>query len=458
MSHVKKVGVDLTEGPILKQLVIFVIPLLLANFIQQLYNTVDMIVIGQWVGPEGTVGVSTGGEIATMITFIAVAFGSASQIYTAQLFGAKNRKAISETISTAMVLTEGVALFATILCMIFCRTFLNWLNCPPEAMDQAYSYMMIVSLGLPFIFGYNTICGILRGMGESKRPLLFITIAAVSNIVMDLLLVAVFRLEAAGTAIATIIAEFASFLASAIYLYKRRKEFELDLSKAALKVHKEHAGVLLKVGLPLAAQSAFIHFTQLICSAQINTFGLVPSAANSIGNKIQKLINILCNSITAGSGAMIGQNIGAQKYDRVTKIVYTTLALSGAVSLLAMAIAFFLPRQTYRLFTQDVDVIEMGVYYMYVCILTFAFSAIQGSYQAVITGTGNARLGFWAGLLDGVILRLGISFALAYLFDMGIYGFFWGNSLARLGPISVSLIYYYSGKWKTFRLLKEKNA
>lgn len=451
----KRVGMDLTEGAILPQLIRFVLPLLLANVIQQLYNTVDMIVIGQYMGNAGTIGVSTGGEVATLITFTASAFAGAAQIYVAQLAGSRDHKAISETIMTGITFIGILSIVCTAVCLIFCDTFLGWLNCPEVGFEQARNYMMIVSLGLPFIFEYNMICGILRGMGEAKRPLLFIIIAATANIFLDILLVWAIPLEAAGTAIATAAAEAASCLAAWVFLYRRREQFDIDLSLKGLRINRTHLGVLLKLGLPMTAQSTFIHFSQLICSARINLFGAVASSTNSIGNRIQKLVNIFVNSLNQGAGAMVGQNIGAKKYGRVKKIVYTTLAAGSALACVGVIIALFLPQQLYRMFTIDPEVIEFGVTYMRICALIFAFSAIQGSFNSVVTGSGNARLSFISGMLDGVVLRLGISFLFAYALEMGVKGFFWGNALARLGPITCGLCYFYSGRWRTRKLLND---
>ncbi len=456
----KKVGLDLTEGKILPQLLTFVFPLLLANIVQQLYNTVDMIVIGQFVGSRGSAGVSQGGEIATLITFMAASFGSAGQIYVAQLYGAKDHRSISETLSTGMVFMTGLSLLTTALCILFCDPLLGWLNCPPEALDQARSYMVIVSLGLPFVFGYSMICGILRGMGEARRPLLFVTVAAVSNVFMDILLVAVIRLEAAGTAIATVAAQFASFVAAVVFLYRRRGQFGISFTRESMRLHKRHLMVLLRLGIPLTMQSALIHFTQLICTRSINSYGIVASTTNSVGNKIQKLVNILANSIAQGAGAMVGQNIGAKKYDRVREIVRTAILCATAFGILASMISLFLPRAVFSLFIKADDpnfeaILQLGVTYMRITIFVFLISPFQGTFQSVVTGSGNARLAMIAGLLDGVILRLGISYLLAYGLKMGIVGFFCGNALARIGPLLVGVIYYFTGKWKTYRLLDE---
>ncbi len=449
------VGLDLTEGNVLKQLMIFVAPLLLANIVQELYNTVDMIVIGQFVGNNGTVGVSTGGDIITALTFIATSLGSAAQIYVAQLAGAKDRKSISETIGTSLVFGILLSVVIVVICVLGCDTMLGWLNCPEEAFSQAHAYFMIGCFGMPFVFGYNIVCGILRGMGEAKRPLLFVSVAAVSNIFMDLIMVAVFRLEAAGTAIATVTAQLASFIAAAVFLYRKKDVFGIEFSAKGLKITPKHLKVLLRLGIPLTAQSALIHVTLLICSAQINLFGMVASGTNSIGNKIQKFINVFVSGLNTGCGAMVGQNIGARKLDRVKKIVYTALCCSMCLGLLASGIALLWPRQLFRLFTTDEEVIEFGVTYMRIAVIVFLLTPLNGSFSSVITGSGNAKLSFISGVLDGVILRLGISFSFAYGLGMGVVGFFYGNALGRLGPVIVGMTYFYSGRWKTRKTLVE---
>ncbi|MBR4289019.1 MAG: MATE family efflux transporter [Oscillospiraceae bacterium] len=452
----QKVGIDLTEGNITKQLFRFALPLLLTNLLQQLYNAVDMAVIGHYVGSIGTVGVSSGGEIAALVTFLATSFGSAAQIYVAQLFGAKDHKSISETIETSLVFMTIMSLICMAVSILFCDVFLARLNTPREALEQARAYMIVVSLGLPFVFGYNAVCGILRGIGEARRPLMFVTVAAVSNLIMDILFVAIIPLEATGTAIATVTAQVASFVAAAIFLYKKKDHFNLDFSVKGMKIYRSHLKILVELGVPMTAQSALIHGTQLICASHVNSFGLVASATNSIGNKVQRLINVFTMSVRGGAGAMIGQNLGARKIERVKKIVHTTIFFSCIFSGIAALLAIFLPRQMFSLFTTDAAVVEFGVTYLRINLIVFALAPVQGSFGAVVTGSGHTKLSFITGVLDGVILRLGISFLFAYTLNMGVAGFFYGNALARLGPVIVNSTYYFSGKWKTRKLLVER--
>ena len=454
----RRVGTDLTEGNITKVLLLFAFPLLLSNIIQQLYNTVDLIIIGQYMGSTGTVGVSTGGEAASMFTFVSMGFASAGQIYVSQLYGRHDHARIQEAIGTLLTFMGIISAAAMLLSLVLCDPILRLMNTPAEAFEQAHNYMMITAVGLPFVFGYNAVCSILRGMGESRRPLVFIIIAAISNIIMDVLLVVVFRLEAAGTAIATILAQFASFAASVVFMFRKREHFGFDFRLKSWIIRKEPFLIYLRLGIPLTLHSIFIHFSQIFCNSLINGYGLIPSACNSVGNKITRFANILMNSITQASGTMIGQNLGAGKFDRVQKTVRVSITFSYAICVMNCLLSVLVPRFVYSIFTKDQAVIEMGVLFLRINLITFILSAWMGPFGAVVTGTGNSKINFIAGMLDGVILRIGISLLCAYVFHMEVYGFFLGNALARLAPCTIYAWYYFSGRWKTHRLLKEEDA
>ena len=209
-----RVGMNLTEGSILRCLVIFAIPIVLTNLVQQLYSMVDLAVIGQYVGTLGTIGVNTGGEIADLVAPIAMGFSTAGQIYISQLYGAREEGKIKKTVGTLLSFMILISIVLALAAIFFHTPILNLINCPKEAMDQASAYMVITAIGFPFIFGYYAVCGILRGMGESKRPLIFILVAAAINIVLDLVFIVIFRMGVAGAAIATDISQLALCLFS----------------------------------------------------------------------------------------------------------------------------------------------------------------------------------------------------------------------------------------------------
>lgn len=447
-----RVGVDFTEGNIYRHLIMFGLPMLLSNFLQQLYNAVDTMVIGRFEGTVGTVGVGNGGEIATVVTFVAMAFSSAGQIYIAQLTGAKDRKRTQETIGTILSFNMLMGLTFGVLSIVLCRPLLQVLNTPREAIGEAMRYMIIVSIGLPAVFGYNSICGILRGMGESRQPLKFIIVATVTNIVLDLLLVAVIPLAAAGTAIATAMAQIASFVAAFLFLYKNRERFGFDFRPASFRIIWEHLQMLLKLGLPLTFKSCMIHLTQLYCNAQINAFGMVASATNSIGNRIYRLLHVGTTSIAASTGAMIGQNLGARKIDRTKQIVYASMKCVAVLAVFESSVALLFPRQIYGLFIDDPAVIEYGVTYMRIIVIACFLTIFQTPFEGLVTGCGKTNLSFLSGFLDGVVFRLGIGIPLSCV--IGASAYWLGNNIAHLAPVLVCGVYFFSGKWKNHILLK----
>jgi len=446
MKAKTKMGADLTSGKIFPVLFLFVIPIFLSNTIQQLYHAADLMIIGNYAGSEGTVGVSTGGEIAGLLAFVSNGFQSAVQVYVAQLAGNQEHEKIRETIGTALSFLMLVGLVFAVGTLTFAGPILAALHTPVQALEQAMDYMRITAFGLPFIFGYSAVCGALCGMGESRRPLEFISIAAVSNVALDLLFVAVLGMGAAGTAYATVMAQLFAFLASLSFLCRHREQFDFELRLSCFRIRLRHLNVLVRIGIPLAAQSAFIHASQLYCSARINQYGLVMSAVNSVGNKIVRFANIITTSLNAGTSAMIGQCLGAGKYDRVKSIVYSSLLLGILLGGVNSALAVLIPRQVFSIFSRDPDVIAYGVIYMKISIITFILSSLHGPFGGVITGSGFAALNFLIGILDGVVLRIGISLFLADVAKIGVYGFFYGNALARLAPLLIAAGYFYSGK------------
>ena len=452
----QEIGADMTVGSIPRLLIQFASPLLLANLVQQLYNSVDMIIVGKVVGNAGTVGVSTGGEVASLLTFIATSFGMAGQVYAAQLMGGRRRDAIGEMFQTILSFMLLVSLVCMAACIIFCTPLLRVLNCPEEAFEQARSYMLIVSFGLPFVFGYNAVSGIMRGIGESKKPLLFITVSAISNVAMDLLLVVLVPMKAAGSAIATVIAQIMAFTTAMVYLRYWVRDAVFRVSPGNLRIQRKYLMPLLRIGIPLTVQSTCIHFSQLICVSWVNSFGIVAASTNSIGNKLGRFINVLTNGINGAGGSIVGQNLGAGKHDRVKRTVYCALAISLVLCGAEFALVLFCPRQMMRLFTNDPEVVEMGIIYLHILMITFILTALQGPYTSVITGCGNAKLNFCCGILDGIVLRLGVSYVLAFTLKMGAAGYWYGNALAHLGPVLIGIAYFYSGKWKTYQFLRDE--
>lgn len=450
------VGLDLTEKPILRSLAVFAVPIILANLIQQFYSLVDLIVIGQFMGSTGTVGVSTGGEVSDMLTPIATSFSAACQIYIAQLAGARNHRKVKTAIGTSITVMMLMSLLFMVGTILFYRPILVLLNCPAEAFGQAAAYMIITCAGMPFIFGYNAVCGVLRGLGESKAPMRFICIAAAVNIVLDLLLVVVFDMQAAGTAIATVFSQFASFAAAAVFMYRNREQLGFEMKLSYFKINADDLRVIVGLGVPQALRSTLVRFSMLWVNANVNAYGMIPSATNSVGNKLQKFLEVGSTGLSQAAAAMVGQNLGARKTERAKKIIWYSFFSSAAIAAVLSAVCLLWPKLVFGVFTQDAGVLEMGVRYLQILVFHLFFSALTSSFQAMIIGSGFASMNFVIGIMDGIICKIGLSILFAWVLDMGAIGFFWGTGLSRAIPGLICLAYFLSGRWKTRKLLEEK--
>lgn len=449
-----RIGRDLTNGPIPQLLLTFALPMILTNLVQQLYSTVDLMIIGQFVGSEGTVGVSTGGELVDFMTPFSTAFAAGGQIYISQLAGAKDEKRLKEAAGTLLTLMLAMSVTVMAAVLLFHSAILKVLNCPAEAWHQASWYMMITTLGMPFVFGYNAISAILRGMGESKRPLIFVSIAAVVNVVMDILLVVVIPLEAAGTAIATVLSQMGSCAAAFYFLYRNRDVFDFECGRAFFKIRMDPLKKILRVGLPQLVRTFAVHGSMVWVKANINIYGLVPSSTYSIGNKIEKLMTVFVQGIDSAAGAMIGQNLGAKKPERVHGILWCTLACNLAVAGGVIALFLLLPRYLFGLFTTDTDVISYGVTFLRIMSVGMLVSAFSGCFKSISTGVGDAFLCFMVGVLDG-ICRIAVCLLFVHVFHQGIESYFWGAAFCTLVPGLICFWYYITGQWRNKKLLTE---
>lgn len=448
MAQTKAMGADFTEGKVMPLLLKFFVPFLLANLLNSLYNTVDTIIIGQFVGSTGIVAVSLGGKMLNLFTNVGLAFAGGGQILVSQLIGAKRRDELNSAIGT--MFTEMLALSTVFAVVTFAlsRNILTWLNTPEESFPQALSYLRITCVGLPLIFGYNSVSSVLRGMGDSRSPLLFIAIAAVANLIGDIIFIVLFKMGAAGTAYATVIGQGISLAFSLTLLYRKRDEFGFDFKRESFRVDWDKLKVMFRLGYPVALRSCCITITQLVLMGYVNLYGLAEAAAYSIGDKIVHLANIFTMSTRQAAGTMVGQNIGADRHDRVKLIVRNSLVITFTSAFLLSVLSLSFPRAIFGLFDHEEAVLAFAQVFMRISCLIYILSSILGPLDSVITGTGNSGLSLLGGILDGVIFRIGFSFLFAYILDMGVAGFFLGDALARLGPIIVGGVYYFSGAWK----------
>ena len=367
---------QITEGVIWKQLLIFFFPILIGTFFQQLYNTVDAVIVGRFVGKEAlsAVGGSTSSLINLIVGFF-VGVSTGATVIISQHYGAKNKKGVSDSIGTAIALSVAGGLFLMCFCIFFAKQVLVWMDTPADTLSQSVLYMQIYALGLVPELIYNMGSGILRAMGDSRRPLYFLIASCVANVVLDLLFVIVGHMGVAGVATATMLSQYIS-AAMVLYVLNRRLG-EYSLKRGSILFRREYLDPMIRIGLPGGVQSMTYALSNILIQSAINSFGTDTVAAWAAYAKIDGIFWMVMNALGVAITTFAGQNFGAGKKERIRKSVRICLGMAVVIavgmSCFVVGCAAFL----LSIFTKDAAVIEVGVrmigiisptYITYVCI------------------------------------------------------------------------------------------
>ncbi len=440
---------DFTQGNISKQLVIFAWPLFLSNLLQVVYNMVDMIVVGNVLGKVGISAVAIGGDISNLMTFVAMGFANAGQVLIARYIGAGQRDRIGKFVGTMASFLMVCAVVISVTAMTFQSTLLRLMNTPAESWDGAVSYSTICMTGLVFIYGYNVVSAILRGMGDSKHPFIFVSIAAVTNLILDVVFVIFLGFGPGGAALATVISQAISFLACTVFLIQNRQRFELNMTRREfLRWDMEMLSSLVKLGVPMAIKSASIQISKLFVNSWINSYGVAVSAFAGIANKISSISNLISNAMNTAGSTMVGQNLAAGKFSRVKEIMLSIAKIGLSISAFISLVIIIFPQQIFGLFTDDGAVLEIARGYIPIAVLLFFGSSMRAIMNALLNGSGNYKMNFVTAILDGIIMRIGLSVLFGLMLDMKHYGFWLGDALAGFTPFFIGLGFYMSGSWK----------
>ena len=445
---------DLTQGSVPKQLIRFSLPFVAANFLQFLYNIVDMIIVGQFVGSAGLSAVSIGADFMHFLTFIAVGFAQAGQVIIAQNIGKGNRgKELSRIIGNLFTFILGLSLVVTAVSVLLPRQFAVLMNTPAESFSETIAYCTACGAGMFFVYGYNTVSNIMQGMGDSKHPLVFVAIAAGINLVLDLLFVGALGMKSLGAALATVIGQAFSFIISMIYLYRNKDAFGFDFKLDSCKLDGTIVKSVLKLGIPMVLQNTAISISVMYVTACINVYGVIYSAVNGVSSKISQLCNIVNSSLRSAGSTMTGQNFGARRTDRVRQVFWYVLALSLAFAGVLSALLLLFPEQTFRLFDDDPAVLAVAMEAVPVIIVNFFGSATRTPVSAFINGIGFAAMNFVMGIMDGVVVRIGLAVLMGGVLHMGVHGYWYGSAIAGYMFFVVVFPYFLSGRWQTRKTL-----
>ena len=426
----------------------FAIPFLLSNLLQAFYSVADMIIVGRLCGTHGITGVNIGSQINILVTGAALGLAVGGTVLIAQYGGAKKFDEQRKTIGTLCTLYFIVGVVFTVVMLLLGTTLLDILKTPQVAYTEAENYYNICMAGLIFMFAYNVISAILRGMGDSKRPLYFVLIATIVNVIGDIILVGPFEMGAAGAAYATVGAQALSVILSLLYLVKNH--FFTGYKLSDFKINREKAKMLLKIGLPSSVQQVVVSFSFLTLTALVNSLpnADIASACQGIGGKVNSFAVLPALAMSSAVSSMAGQNIGAGETERAKKTMFTGMGIAFAITIFVFAIVELFPQPIISLFDTNKDVIAVGSEYMRYLALDYLFVPFVFCMNGLAIGAGYTNFALFNACFSSILVRVPFAYIMVNLTSLGFNGVGIATGLASISSIIVGIIFVASGKWK----------
>lgn len=432
---------DLAAGPVYRTLIYFAMPLVLASFLQSLYSIVDMLVSGRYCGGAGLSGVTNGGMVMTLVSFVAMGLSTGANVTIGQCYGAREETAQKMATSTSMGLMLALGCVLSTGLFLAARPLMIAMHAP--ALEESIRYFRICSVGIVFVFGYNGLSAIIRAVGDSRTPLLIIAAAASVNVGLDFLCIAGLKMGVAGAAVATVASQIVSFTIALFYTQKHQVFFGFSLFRLHIYGDKLHE--ILKVGVPCALLFCINGLTHLVVTVLINGYGVTASAGSGIGVRIMDLATAFITAMMNAAATVVAQCIGAARFERVKQVQRATLVLMLCVAGGLMVLVGGWAPQLTSLFVEETDVIEAAVYYLRVELALPLFFALFNAFQAIATGAGDTHFVMWNAILGLAVPRLLLSNLLHAL--IGLTGVYLGCVLAPIFAIPMGIWYYKTDRW-----------
>ncbi len=443
-------GPDLIHGDLWRAMLRFSVPLIVSNLLQAVYNIVDMIIVGRFAGSAGLSAVSIGGQV-TMVAFcIVMGIANAASVLVSQLIGAQRQKEIPLMLGTMERVFAAAALALTVLAWCFTHPLLAALNTPPEAYAQAVWYLRICMLGTVFVYLYNLMNGVLRGIGDARTPLLLVVISSVVNLLLDLLLVGALQLGAGGAAAATAFSQFLCCLL--IYPLSRRRHAFLAERPEKFRFDREKLGVLLKIGLPQSLQFTLTELSFLLIAGVVNLFGVYASAAAGAVARLGSFAVLASKAMMGAIITVTGQNIGAEKPDRALRGMGIGLLYALPISLVFFILSLIRPEMMLGIFTSEPPVIATGAPYLKALALSFVLESVMFCMMGLLTGAGHTLVTLSCALVSAFVVRYSLARLFGITLGMGFVGVGWAYPFAPAASLLICTVFLLTGRWKTNRV------
>lgn len=435
---------DLTKGNVLKLMMQFTWPMLLGNLFQQLYNIIDSLIVGNYLGKEALAAVGASHPVIFALVSLIIGITSGLSIVIAQFYGAKQNENVKKASDTTYIFIFFSAIILTVLGILFANPIIGILKLPTEIIKDTVDYYKIFLVGLVFMFGFNGTHAILRGLGDSKTPLYFLLLSTVVNVGLDLLFVAGFGWGIKSVAWATVLSQFIAFIVTMIYINAKHPLIRISFTK--LTYSQKILFQSLKIGLPSGFQQTFVALGIMALVRIVSEFGTEAMAAFTIASRIDTFTVLPAINIAASLSMFVGQNIGAGRFDRVYKGFWMSLNINAIVTVVISAICIIFRKELIMIFNSDPEVVKIGAEYI---LITGGFYIVFGSMfivQAVLRGAGDTIIPMFITLFALWIIRIPLSYFLSR--TMGTDGIWWGIPIAWVIGLSFSFILFKTGNWK----------
>ena len=445
---------DMTEGRVSGHLLAFALPLFAGSLLQQLYNMVDSWVVGRFVSEAALAAVGMGFNVVFMFTSLFIGMANGTTVVIAQYYGAgrlERARDVADTVYTFFVLS---VVPITAFALLIAKPMLLIMRVQPDAMDDAYLYLMIVAGGLIGTIGYNINSGILQGVGNSRASLLFLAVSAVMNIVLDLLFVLKFHWGVAGVAIATIIAQLCSWLFGMWYINRMYKN-TFSLSLFRFRFDRLLFRQIMGISLPAGIQFATVSIGTIAVMSQVNTFGTAYMAGYNVANKLDCIVFLPVQAIAFAATAFVGQNVGAKRHDRVKRGVVLALVYGVAWCLISMVLLFPTRFLVSSFFAETQGAIDGSALFLQCALPFYPFFAVQYVLCNIMRGAGESFIPMMIVVTSQVVLRIPGVYLLAHFF--GPAYMYYGFGLGWLFGAVVTVFYFFSGRWKRHESMADQD-
>ena len=451
---------DMTVGRPLVNLATFAIPLLIGNLAQTLYNTVDTIVVGKYVGVNALAAVGTAGPILNLLLLLFMGISTGASILVSQYFGAQRHHELSSAVGTCLTLTAIASVFIMIVGPLITRPLMTLLKTPEEVYDMAVAYLNIICIGILGGGYYNIVSGVLRGMGDSISPLIFLIVACVLNIFLDILFVTQFGMNADGVALATVIAQGIS---AVLCLWKlSHMGASLKLTRASLIPDRNMTKETVRLGLPSGLTQAIFSMAAIVVQRLTNSFGPVIMACSVVVMRVDGFAMMPNFTFGMAMTTFVGQNVGAKRLDRVHEGVREGIRVGLIISVVLVAVILLFGRNLMELFTREdeKDVVDLGVHMLRILALGYIAMAVTQSLSGVMRGAGDTMTPMWISIITTVIIRMPLAYGIAYFtrseaLPNGTPDSLYISLLVSwiMGAL-ITAVFYRRGKWKEKAIIK----